>query len=192
MYTVPKPSNGAPTAMSGEERQKGVTTGTVGPLSPQPCAPATETSMPVTSPCQAVLTPSGNRALWLRLKLGPLGAQMPPFIRGKVGPGEGSDPVMRQASVPGSLHPRSLTTGWCLFSLITAPATAPSSLPSKRQVLPVSCTSRGTTAGVPLVTLPGGCQALVWFNTPKGAGCKHYCPHATEQETNSEIPQSHS
>ena len=26
MYTVPKPSNGAPTAMSGEERQKGVTT----------------------------------------------------------------------------------------------------------------------------------------------------------------------
>lgn len=70
MYTVPKPSNGAPTAMSGEERQSEVTLGTVGPLSPQSCAPATEPGMALTPPCQAVLKSPGNRALWLRIETG--------------------------------------------------------------------------------------------------------------------------
>lgn len=42
MYTVPKPSNGAPTAMSGKEKYNGVTPPeTMGPMSPQPCAPPT-------------------------------------------------------------------------------------------------------------------------------------------------------
>lgn len=103
MYTVPKPSNGAPTAMSGEERQNGVTSGTVGPTYPQPCAPATEPSTALTPPGQVVFRPSGNGALQLKIKTGTTGHPVASFYMSENRSKEGSDlpKVTKQVNVSG-------------------------------------------------------------------------------------------
>ena len=159
------------------------TTGDYGPRLPKPCAPATKPSTPLTSPCQAVLTPSGNRVLWLRLKLGPSGTQMPPFICGKVGPGEGSDPVTQQVNVSGSLHSRFLTTGWCLFSYYST-CHLPNQSPLQTPVSPSVLYQQGHKSRCsPLVTLPGSCPVLLPFNPHKSAGGRYCRPHFMGEAT---------
>ena len=49
MYTLPEPSNGAPTAMSGKEREFRVTPVTMGPTVFQPCAAGHRAQHGVTS-----------------------------------------------------------------------------------------------------------------------------------------------
>ena len=86
----------------------------------------------------------------LGLKLGPLGTQLPPFIYGKLGPGEGSDLPKSHSKLmsPAGLDPRFLTTGY-LFSLITVPSFSPVNRPSRHLVLLMTFKSRVTKAGVP-------------------------------------------
>lgn len=78
------------------------------------------------------------------------------------------------------LHSRFLTTGWCLFSLITVPSISPTNLPSRHLFLLMSSTSR--------VTKVGNYQVLILFNPHKSAGGRYYCPHFIDEETDAENP----
>lgn len=102
MYTVPKPSNGAPTAMSGKERYNGVTPrGLWAPCLPNPVLQPQSPAWPWPHPARQYSDHQGTELCSLGLKLGPSCTQLSTFICGKVSPREGSDlsKVTKQVNV---------------------------------------------------------------------------------------------
>lgn len=77
----PSPQTELPQQCLGKRGKMGSPLGTMGPISPQPCVPVTEPSWALTSPCQAVLRPSRNRALQLRMKTGTIVHSIASFYR---------------------------------------------------------------------------------------------------------------
>lgn len=177
MYTLPKPSKGAPTATSGEEIQYRVTPCTLGPTVPQPCAPGHRAQHGIDLPVKTVLRASGNRALWLRIKTGTTGHPIASFIRGKLGPEEGSDlpKVTQQVNVSSRPKPQ-ISDHWLLFvfpycSAFLLPDQPPLQTPGpSNDIYQQGHKSRC----YPLVTLPGSYQALMSSSPHKSTGSRYY------------------